>query len=93
MKRAVVMMVVAGALAGSAASSSSTGSTVDALVYQDRAVLLASLDATTLEPRGRMLPLGRGQGSVFTDRLGDRLAVASAGIGVAIVDTRRAKLV
>lgn len=93
MTRLVLVPVLAAAALAGSSSAAPVAPPVHALVYQGQTVSLATLDAATFRPRGRLLPLGRGQGSVFVDRLGDRLAVASAGIGVAVVDTRRAKLV
>lgn len=93
MKQLVLVQVLAAAVLAASSSAAPVAQPAFALVYQGQAASLATLDATTFRPRGRLLPLGRGQGSVFADRLGDRLAVASAGIGVAVVDTRREKLV
>ena len=87
----VVVLVLAAALAGGAASASSTD-VVHAIVWQGRTMSLATLDATSFEPRGRLFALGRAQGSVSTDRRGDTLAIASAGTGIAVVDTRRMKV-
>ena len=92
MTRALLaVLAVSAAFVGGAASAPAS-ETVNALVWQGRTVSLATLDARSFEPRGRLLALGRAQGEVHTDRLGDRLAVASAGVGVAVVDTRRAKV-
>ena len=82
------------ALTGSAASpAGSSVRTVHAIVWQKNTVSFASLDVATLAPRGGLLPLGRANGSVATDRLGDRVAVASADVGVVVVDTKRMRVV
>lgn len=89
--------VVAGMLAAAVALSAGTGTAgerdlVHALLFQGRTVSLAALDPTTLAQHGRLVPLGRAEGSVSSDRLGNRLAVASAGAGIVIVDTRRMRV-
>jgi hypothetical protein len=91
MKRALVVAIVLAAVCGGAASSAPTG-TVLALVWERNTLSLASLDGRALAPRGRLLALGRASGEVSTDRIGDRLAVASAGVGIVVVDTRRSKV-
>ena len=92
MKRVLLAVVVfVGALGGAAAPAANPG-TVQALVWKGNTLSLASLDPLTLAPRRRLLPLGRAHGSVHTDPSGDRLAVASAGVGVVVVDTRRMRV-
>ena len=92
MKRALVAVVVLVAALAGAASSSPGSATVHALVWERNTLSLATLDARTLAPRGRLLALGRASG-VTTDALGDRLAMASAVAGIVIVDTRRMRVV
>lgn len=95
MLRAALAIVALVSALTSAAASPAGGSaqTVHAIVWQRNTVSLASLDLTTLAPRGRLLPLGRAQGGVSADRLGDRLAIASAGIGLLVVDTKQMRVV
>lgn len=86
--------VVAGLLAAAIALIAGTGTAggrdpLHGLVFQGRTVSLVALEPATLAQRGRLLPLGRAQGSVSADTLGTRLAVASAGSGIVVVDTRR----
>ena len=90
--------VVAALLAGLVALAGGTGTAggrepVHALLFQGQTVSLASLDATTLAQQGRQLAIGRAHGSVSTDRLGSRLAIASAGAGIVVVDTRQMRVV
>ncbi|MCZ7587492.1 MAG: hypothetical protein M5U27_01240 [Gaiella sp.] len=89
MKRTIAAVLVVAAAFVTAGASASGTATVHALVWEKNTLSLATLDATTLAPRARPLALGRAQGEVFTDSLGERLAVASAGAGIVIVDTRR----
>ena len=87
----VAVVVLSAALAGGATSAASTD-VVHAIVWQGRTMSLATLDATSFAPRGRLLALGRAQGSVSTNRRGETLAIASAGTGIAVVDTKRMKV-
>jgi hypothetical protein len=93
MKRTLVVLLAAGSMLVGTAASAATSGTVSVLVWQGRTLSLATVDAATFRPRGGPLALGRAQGSVFTDRLGDRLVVASAGTGITVVDTRRRTVV
>lgn len=92
MKRTIAAVLVAAAAFATAGASASGTATVHALVWEKNTLSLATLDATTLATRARLLPLGRAQGGVFTDTLGDRLAVASSGAGIVIVDTSRMRI-
>lgn len=94
MTRALVVcsLLLAVAAGGAASAPATDRETVHALVWKGRTLSLARLDAVTLIARGGSLALGRLQGSFYADTLGDRVAVASPGTGIVVVDTRRRRV-